>query len=721
MSFGHLCCPGDSVHAPRSFCNIYTGLISSPVSLLIPVLPHPLSCRRALASPVHPSMLSRAPDYPSSSFSYVAPDRMGQRVLKSSPGLLLTPQTSNPSRKSYLDRNLPNIFTVLNQEYTHDYDAQRHNHEPESPENQGGLFLLPVASTETTASALSASSVTKDFMLRDPQVLAPPAGQNFSPLLLLPLEILYQIIEIVYYDESTTSIPANLEKFSKTIPVLLKTFNQLAMRFLYKYAIFNRPHSFDRFLHNILKQPDLGQYVQFMDFQTFTSIGLGRTGRMNQEIQMLTAETILAALRLCPNLVEFLASENIQDDMDVNVLLLLFNRMPKIQALDFCGASLRLFAEAFNQLVIEGPTIRDSDSMSDSTEVTDHDLGHILKISFHDCSNLAPGVFEKVFPHLCHLRRLDVTHTSITSSILVSHIPHSCRLTHLSLARCSKLTTKDLIHFLTRHPAVAQGSLQWLNLQTDSNVVSPLNDQYLMFTLKSLNAPDLRYLNLGGMPVNKSTLGLIKKMFPRLESLAIPHSNIDLEDLTNLMTDNTSIRFLDLTDCKALNRGNIALFLKSTFESNLEAIEFDYKILYDLTGGVSVRVDPVQTDFSIGSVSYLPQAWKFYDNEGRRCWIYKIDPSDPSYDSIVTGTSPNVTNPSNLVYYDLETGAKIEAKVTKPAFLKYASRKINCSVGYYNLKTAKKKAYIEGHMAEPVWPVEFSQRGIYNYYSLNVK
>lgn len=672
-----------------------------------------------MASPAsHPCMHNDVVStYSYSCFFYANANRMGQRVLQPTSALPLTSLLSAATPKSDLDRNLPNIFTVLNKEYTHEYDAQRHHQEPESPENRGGLFLLPVISNETSASALSASSVTRDFMLIDPQVVEPPVGQTFSPLLLLPLEILYQIIEIVYYDETTSSIPANLEKFSKTIPVLLKTFNQLAMRFLYKYAIFNRPHSFDRFLRNILKQPDLGQYVQFMDFQTFTSIGLGRTGRMNQEIQMLTAETILAALHLCPNLVEFLASENIQDDMDVNVLLLLFNHMPKLQALDFCGASLRLFANAFNLLVIERHTSSSPDTVTDLPE----GLSHILKISFHDCSNLPPAVFEKVFPHLINLRRLDVTHTSITSSILMTCLPHSCRLTHLSLARCSKLTTKDLIQFLTRHPAVSQGSLQWLSLQTDSNVVSPLNDQYLMFTLKSLNAPDLRYLNLGGMPVNKSIVNLIKNRFPSLESLAIPHSDVDLEDLTYLMSENTSIKFLDLTDCKSLKRGNITQFLKSTFESNLEAIEFDYKVLFDLTGGDCLRIDPVQTDFSVSGASHLPQAWKFYDNEGRRCWVHKIDSSDPSYDAIISGNASNFANASNLVYYDLETGAKIEAKVTKPAFLKYASRKINCSIGYYNLKTAKKKSYLEGHFREPVWPVEFSQRGIYNYYSLNVK
>lgn len=651
---------------------------------------------------------------------------MGQSSLKPAFGAALTPLSTIPNsksqNKSYLDRNLPNIFTVLNKEYANDYDYQRHHTKKDlAAEEQGGLFLLPVMSNETAISLLSASSVTKDFMLVDPQVVNVLQTQNFSPLLLLPMEILYQIIEIVYYDESTSSIPANLEKFSKTIPVLLKTFNQLAIRFLYKYAIFNRPHSFDRFLRNVVKQPDIGQYVEFMDFQTFTSIGLGRTGRMNQEIQMVTSETILTALRLCPNLIEFLASENIQDDMDVQVLLLLFNELPKIQAIDFCGASLKLFADAFNQLVIHDRMDSVMSDDSDTPDFLEHNLNHLFKLSFHDCSNLAPSVFQKILPHLVNLRRLDVTHTSITSTILFSHVPESCRLTHLSLARCSKLTTKDLIQFLTRHPAVSQGSLKWLNLQIDSNVVSPLSDQYLLFTLKSLNAPDLRYLNLGGMPVNKAVLNLIKTRFTNLESLAISHSNVDMNDLIQYMDNNLAIKFLDVTNCKALSRRNLTHFLKSCYDSNLEALEFDYRVLYDLTGGNHIRVDPVQTDFSIGSTAYLPQAWKFYDNEGRRSWIYKIDSSDPSYDAIISGNSSASSQPSGLVYYDLETGAKIESKTSKPAFLKYASRKINCSIGYYNLKTTKKKDYINGGLNELVWPVEFSQRGIYNYYSLNVK
>ncbi|KAF8000960.1 hypothetical protein HF325_004749 [Metschnikowia pulcherrima] len=657
---------------------------------------------------------------PSSSDSFSA--YMGQSVLRSrsADASQLTPQTSTglgPSKKHAT--SFPSIVHVLDtNEKAPKWPSNGEDSRQMcfSPTDRGGLFLLPVLSHESQLS--KASSVTENYTLRDPLVNV-TACENFSPLLLLPIEILYQIIETVYYDESTNSILANLERFLKTIPVLLKPFNQLAIRFLYKYAIFNRPNSFERFLLNIVNQPDIGHYVEFMDFQTFTSIGLGRTGRMNQEIQMVTASTILMALELCPNLIEFQASENIQDDMDTAVLLRLFNNMPKIQALDFCGASLKQFAAAFDELTIDAEMVdADSALVQSATPLS---LKHLFKISFHDCSNLPLRVFEKLLPHFGHLRRLDLTHTMITSSALLASLPHTCRLTHLSLARCLKLTTKDLIQFLTKHSSVANDSLQWLNLQTDSNVVSPLTDQYLLFVLNNLKAADLRYLNLGGLPVNKQVLHTIKTKFPNLESLAISHATIEYQDLLHLLQDNTSIKFLDLTNCKGMDRRALLSMLRRSFASGLEAIEFDYKTLYDLTGGEHFTVQPLQTDFSINSTTHLPQVWKFYDNEGRRAWIYKIATSDPSYNALVSGRSGLSNQMSNMVYYDLETGAKIETKLTKPKFLIYASRKINCSIGYYNLNKTKKKKYFTGEILELVWPVEFSQRGIYNYYSLNVK
>ncbi|KAL6450066.1 hypothetical protein SBY92_002007 [Candida maltosa Xu316] len=532
--------------------------------------------------------------------------------------------------------------------------------------------------------------------------------EPFSPLLSLPLEILYNILEYVYADNDISSINANLENFANTIPLLSKKFHHLSLCFLYKYTIFNRPHSFDKFLNNLLANPIIGKYVEFMDFQQFTSIGLGRTGRMNQEIQMVTYKTISKALSMTPNLLEFLASENIQDDLNVSVLDLLFNKLLKIKALDFCGASSELFANAFDELIIT------RDELS------------ITKLSFHDCSNLSSDVFGKIFPHLVNLQRLDLNHTSITSSILLT-LPSSIQLTHLSLARCSKLTTKDLINFLVNHPSVSHGSLTWLNLQIDSNVVSPLSDIYLLYTLKHLNAPYLKYLNIGGMPINYKILLTIKQKFPHLESLNISHAQISLDELTQTITPTSPdssccLKYLDLTGIKSLSK-NISSFMKR-IPSNIEAIEYDYKLLYDNTGnGNHIKIQPLQTSYIEEMAP--PMTWKFYDNEGRRCWIYKTD-NNIDIDTI---SDKGGCVGSNLVFYDLETGNKIVNTVKKPVFLKYASRKINCSIGYYNLngyksKKLKKKSVIEGDgngNGESCWPVEFSQRGIYNYYSLNVK
>ncbi|KAG2731414.1 hypothetical protein G9P44_005830 [Scheffersomyces stipitis] len=630
-------------------------------------------------------------------------DRSGVHQYPSQ--FFLSPITSNDSTVS---ENEDNIVVDDSQIDVDVEVTSEHNQEPLSP----------------------ASSIDSD--ITDVQNYSQKSfvNESFSPLLSLPLEILYRIIEIVYYDNhSYNSINSNLETFSQTVPLLSKKFHQLSLCFLYKYAIFNRPHSFDKFLHNLKKSPQIGMYVEFMDFQQFTSIGLGRTGRMNQEIQMVTSRTISKALSLTPNLMEFLASENIQDDMDVEVLNHLFNRLGKIRALDFCGASSENFVKAFQELVIyeeddaEDDEIPEQDRMiiDDNSTICSvsikpaRNLSNLTKVSFHDCSNLTPDIFSKVLPHLINLKRLDLNHTSITSTILLNYMPTSIRLTHLSLARCSKLTTRDLIKFITVHPAVSHNSLQWLNLQIDSNVVSPLTDVYLLYTLKHLNAPDLRYVNLGGMPVGSKHLPIIKHRFPNLESLAISHSSVNLTDIQEYMKDNTQVKFLDLTGIKQLTRFNLLHILKSNFNSSLRGIEFDYKILYDLTSkGEFIKVTPVQTSF-IESIQ-TPQVWKFYDNEGRRSWIYKLAETDSEYRSIMNGRKPSVSAQSNLVYYDLETGSKISTVVKKPDFLKFASRKINCSIGYYNLNKYKSKNH-----HEDVWPVEFSQRGIYNYYSLNLK
>lgn len=505
----------------------------------------------------------------------------------------------------------------------------------------------------------------------------------------LPVEVLYQIIEQVYYTDTNeiVSFSDNLDSFAHSIVPVCKIFRYLAAHLLYRYALFTRPHSFDTFLTNLKNDTLLGLNVEFLDFMEFTSIGLGRTNKMNEEIQMLTSNTILQCLHYTPNLLEFLASENIEGDIDSRVLSYLFNNLIYLQGLDFCGAGGNKFLQAFQQLEIQRPVIF-----------------NITKISFHDCTNLPNDVFIKILPKLVNLNRLDLTHTQISSNTLNNYLPSQARLTHLSLARCSKITTRDLIDFLLYHDSVGSGSLRWLNLQVDTSVVSPLNEVQLSYLLRNLNAPDLQYLNLNGSPVNMTHLEIIKTKFKNLQSLSIAHSHIPLEELIKFFKgdgyssiypyDSLSLRFLDITGNKAVTRSSIERSNILSACPTLQAVEVNYAIVQDIKS--TCRKIVSQADI-----------WKCYDNSqvGRRGWLFKLSETEAAKER--KGESVDYDN--NLTFYDLKTGKKITKKLKPPEFLKLASRKISCSMG----------PFARSHIDNGVFPAEFSQRGMYRYYSLN--
>lgn len=540
-----------------------------------------------------------------------------------------------------------------------------------SSDNDNSMVISPITSIESYNQTISKAHIPTETN-----------DHKITSINDLPLEIITKIIEFVYFDsERFDSINKLVENFTN-VSLVSRLFYLLSLKYLYKYAVFNRPHTFQKFLINLNNNANLGRYVQFIDFETFTSIGLGRTGKMNQEIQMVTSRTILSCLTKTPNLIEFLASESIQDDMNVDVLDYLFNDLHNLQSLDFCGASSKDFFEAFKGLQINSP------------------LKKLFKVSFHDCSNLSIDIFEKVLPNLVNLRRLDLTHTSITSSVLLQCLPKSCNLTHLSLSRCSKLTTRDLINFLLNHPAVNDHQLEWLNLSVDSNVVTPLNSNYLFFTLNHMNAANLEYLNLKGLPINEKILNLINFRYKKLKTLSIAYSPIDFDFLYTFIINSENLLNIDITGCK-FNKSQILQLISIP---HLISIEYDSRTLQDLTNNVGQYIRREN------------MVWRYHDNNGRRAWIYRMDPSHPQYLQILQyGKIIDM----NLTYYDLETGEKIEVKNPKPRFLKYVGKKINCSIGFNHLEYCKHKQYLNSG-TEDVWPGEFCERGIYNYYSLNI-
>ena len=190
--------------------------------------------------------------------------------------------------------------------------------------------------------------------------------------------------------------------------------------------------------------------------------------------------------------------------MNVTVLDYLFNKLPKIKALDFCGASSELFARAFNEL-----------------QITREDLS-ITKLSFHDCSNLAPEVFEKYSTFSQFEKIRFEPYVDYIASIIKTSIRYSIN----TLVACPmlKIDNQGFDPIFGRSSSSKSGIVTMAQLQIDSNVVSPLSDIYLLYTLKHLKAPKLKYLNIGGMPVNYKILLTIKAKFAELESLNISHA-----------------------------------------------------------------------------------------------------------------------------------------------------------------------------------------------------
>ncbi|ODQ79419.1 hypothetical protein BABINDRAFT_180557 [Babjeviella inositovora NRRL Y-12698] len=515
----------------------------------------------------------------------------------------------------------------------------------------------------------------------------------------LPLEIIKNIVDLVYYDnENATSIITNLESFAKSILPLNKAMHGMSVKLLYQYANFTRPQSFDKFLHTLVASPYLGQFVEVIDFQEFTSVGLGRTNRMMQEIQMVTSDTIHACLTETPNLREFLASESIQDDMDARLLTFLFNSLPTLETVDFCGANSDKFARAFQDMTIgdAAPT------------------ANLRNVSFHDCTNLSVDVFTKILPRLTNVSKLDLSHTQVTSKILVNCMPLTAKLTHLSLARCCKVTTNDLMQFLMYHPSIRNsgGALKWLNLQVDSSVVAPFTAEQLHEVLRGLNAPNLEYLNLGGLPIDATTLAIVKKQFPKLQSVTLAFAkDITLADVVEFLKGKESqIKLINLLGVAKFNRYTISHLMQQQAASfpALESIEFDAEVLqtlaYEAYQTVSITSCIPATESS--PAVFSKKVWKFFDNQGRRGWLNLLKPDASGSDYVDLAKFSGGTS---LVRYDMKTGKKIVTKVEVPEFLQYASRKINCSKGAFNKSRGN-----EFHKNQ-------MERGIYKYYSLNVK
>ncbi len=311
------------------------------------------------------------------------------------------------------------------------------------------------------------------------------------------------------------------------------------------------------------------------------------SARERAQTQNLIPETLLQCLSLTKNLQEFLAQEHIDDELSPAVIKTLFCDLPKLKALDFCACSSTSFRESFN-------TIINANILPPALPIT--------RLSLHECTILPSSVYDTLLPRLTYLTHLDVAHTRITDAALHS-IPHTARLTHLNLSKCSFLSGASVVEFLAAHPAAK--TLVYLNLAMDVKSAEMLSSDEIAALLPALPT-SLRSLNLKGSKMGKEHIDLLLPISKHVEELGlgrhlelhdltrlfVPDSNLDLEE--QLSWTPHTLRYIDVSDLSISQLDLGTLFgsscpvLKSITEP-LEVLEMSAEVLKRLEKAPDVK------------------------------------------------------------------------------------------------------------------------------------
>lgn len=488
--------------------------------------------------------------------------------------------------------------------------------------------------------------------------------QNNFSLTPFSVEILDKIVECAYYLDNPEKKHANRNANLKNLMLVNSTFYSLCMPYTYRYGSFVRSNMFYSFLLTLMKKPALGKFVEGLDFQEFTAVGLGRSGRMLSQIQNLTERTILKCLELTPNLKQFLSSESIEGDISPQIVHCLFNSLPKLESIDFCGSSGFNFVHSFDNLSVINMNYQ------------------IKRLSFHDCTDFNAKALRGILPRLPNLERLDLTHTRVVASDLAAGLNKNCRLTHISLSKCSNIgVTHSFMNLLINHPSINNRELVWLNLQNDYSVAL-LKSEAITYLLEHLKCTNLRYLNLNGYSeINEGHLEIITRRFAKLESLSVSHLQKDAD--FRILGRLENLKFVDLAS-NLDTRPAVVEFLRDC-PKTVVAIEIRDTLADQLPEILIVR----------------DQMWRVHNSNGqsRRVWIHRVDSRNDAhlYDLFY----------DSRIFFNIETGEQDDGEFKKPLFLKYALHKVNCS------------SQLTGEEDERVFPNSFCERGLYRYYALH--
>ena len=373
------------------------------------------------------------------------------------------------------------------------------------------------------------------------------------------------------------------------------------------YARITIPHSliFAKFLNRIIEHPSLGSIVRRIDFSHFNPTGAGMSESERRQRRYLIPETILTFLSLAPNLKEFLAQLHIDDELDANVIEMLFCDMKKLRAIDFCACSSEKFKNSMHWVIKNSPL---------PAALT------ITRLSLHECAILDKSVYTTLLPRMPHLTHLDVTHTRITDDALHS-IPKTAKLTHLNLSKCGSLTGESVVDFVRNHPAAK--TLVYLNLAMDVKHCEMLSSKDITTLLPTL-PKSLRSLNLKGSKLGKEHIELLLPLTKHIEELGLGR-HLELNDITNLFIPSQSasipeqiswiphsLHYIDASDLSLAQLDLGTLF--SSRNPILKTLSQPFEVL-EVSEEVMKRLRNAET--AVGNAGWSLQEL------GRRAWLVR--------------------------------------------------------------------------------------------------
>lgn len=299
--------------------------------------------------------------------------------------------------------------------------------------------------------------------------------------------------------------------------------------------------------------PRPGRYVQHLDFNHFRTIGVRRSVEEGINNPFVTGDRLQAVVKEMPNLTSFGATEYMDGALTLPVLNELFLRgaasralhhpfymngfsndaeeedqerrreCKDLEAVDFTGCVSAVFVNAFNAFVSAHLLTQSKGEEVEEKKIEPLIFPGLERLGLRGVKSILPRYLKPFLMALPSLTHLDLSGTRVTPDILEALGTRPLRLKSLGLARCTKLTSESIRHFLVDFPVTTE--LTELNLYGDMTYVSPLTVEHLQDILTQapcLLGGQLVYLDLSSAPINESLLSLCKPQ-PKLCSLGLSH------------------------------------------------------------------------------------------------------------------------------------------------------------------------------------------------------